>query len=103
MLGAERKLEKAVTRAASYEEWREAAAAYDRHHKLDRWRRKDHTSQFDYVSIRVRLDALRSPHQFLTGFILLFVAVLTLIGMLVSDLLLAVLDPRIRLGGAASR
>ena len=49
----------------------------------------------------VLLAALRSQDQYLAGFILLFVAVLTLIGMLVSDLLLAVLDPRIRLGGKA--
>ncbi len=50
----------------------------------------------------VLLDALQSQDQFLAGFILLFVAVLTLIGMLISDLLLAVLDPRIRLGGGVS-
>ncbi|MEJ8473994.1 ABC transporter permease [Roseibium algae] len=50
----------------------------------------------------ILLSALQSQDQFLAGFILLFVAVLTLIGMLVSDLLLAVLDPRIRLGGRAS-
>ncbi|WP_417684576.1 ABC transporter permease [Roseibium sp.] len=50
----------------------------------------------------VLLSALQSQDQFLAGFILLFVAVLTLIGMLVSDLLLAVLDPRIRLGGRAA-
>jgi peptide/nickel transport system permease protein len=30
---------------------------------------------------------------------MMFVAVLTVVGMLVSDLHLAVLDPRIRLGG----
>ena len=46
----------------------------------------------------VLLNALQSQDQFLAGFILLFVAVLTLAGMLISDLLLAVLDPRIRLG-----
>jgi len=46
----------------------------------------------------ILLSALQSQDQYLAGFILLFVAVLTLIGMLVSDLLLAVLDPRIRLG-----
>lgn len=50
----------------------------------------------------VLLSALESQDQFLAGFVLLFVAVLTLIGMLVSDLLLAVLDPRIRLGGRAA-
>ncbi|TVQ56323.1 MAG: ABC transporter permease [Rhodobacteraceae bacterium] len=43
------------------------------------------------------LAALRSQDLFLSGFILLFVSALTLVGMLISDLLLAVIDPRIRL------
>lgn len=43
------------------------------------------------------LGALKSQDIFLSGFILLFVSALTLIGMLISDLLLAVVDPRIRL------
>ncbi len=47
----------------------------------------------------VLLGALKSQDQYLAGFILMFVAALTVIGMLVSDLLLAWLDPRIRLGG----
>ena len=47
----------------------------------------------------VLLGALKSQDQFLAGFILMFVAVLTVIGMLISDLLLAWLDPRLRLGG----
>ncbi len=46
----------------------------------------------------VLLNALQSQDHFLAGFILLFVALLTVVGMLISDLLLAVLDPRIRLG-----
>ncbi len=50
----------------------------------------------------ILLGSLQSQDQYLAGFILLFVAVLTLVGMLVSDLLLAVLDPRIRLGKAAA-
>jgi peptide/nickel transport system permease protein len=45
------------------------------------------------------LAALKSQDQFLAGFILMFVAILTVVGMLVSDLLLAWLDPRIRVGG----
>ncbi len=45
----------------------------------------------------ILLSALKSQDQFLAGFILMFVAVLTVVGMLVSDLLLAWLDPRIRL------
>jgi peptide/nickel transport system permease protein len=47
----------------------------------------------------ILLSALKSQDQFLAGFILMFVALLTVLGMLVSDLLLAWLDPRIRLGG----
>jgi peptide/nickel transport system permease protein len=47
----------------------------------------------------ILLSALKSQDQFLAGFILMFVAVLTVVGMLISDLLLAVLDPRIRMGG----
>jgi len=42
------------------------------------------------------LAALKSQDQFLAGFVLLFVAALTLVGTMVSDLLLLVLDPRIR-------
>ena len=34
--------------------------AWDSHKGLDRWRRQDHSSQYDYVSIRTRLDRLRS-------------------------------------------
>ena len=49
----------------------------------------------------ILLSALRSQDIFLSGFILLFVSALTLIGMLISDLLLAVVDPRIRLAGKA--
>ena len=45
----------------------------------------------------ILLASLKSQDQFLAGFILMFVAVLTVFGMLISDLLLAVLDPRIRL------
>ena len=47
----------------------------------------------------ILLAALKTQDQFLAGFILMFVAALTVVGMLVSDLLLAWLDPRIRLGG----
>jgi peptide/nickel transport system permease protein len=46
----------------------------------------------------VLLQALKQQDQYLAGFILMFVAVLTVVGMLISDLLLAVIDPRIRFG-----
>ncbi|HVL73748.1 MAG TPA: ABC transporter permease [Beijerinckiaceae bacterium] len=46
----------------------------------------------------ILLSALKTQDQFLAGFILMFVAVLTVVGMMISDFLLAMLDPRIRLG-----
>jgi peptide/nickel transport system permease protein len=49
------------------------------------------------------LRALQSQDMYLAGSFLMFLAVLTVIGMFLSDVLLAVLDPRIRLEGAASR
>ncbi len=49
------------------------------------------------------LQALQSQDMYLAGSFLLFLALLTVIGVLVSDILLAALDPRIRLGGGTSR
>ena len=48
----------------------------------------------------ILLQSLETQDIFLSGFILLFVAVLTLVGMLISDILLALLDPRLRHTGA---
>ena len=49
------------------------------------------------------LDALRSQDMYLAGSFLMFLAALTVVGMFVSDLALAALDPRIRLGGGRTR
>jgi peptide/nickel transport system permease protein len=49
------------------------------------------------------LAALQSQDMYLAGSVVLLLAVLTVIGVLVSDLMLAVLDPRIRLGGRATK
>ncbi len=48
------------------------------------------------------LSALKTQDQFLAGFILMFVALLTLIGTMISDLLLMLLDPRIKYGARKS-
>ncbi len=48
------------------------------------------------------LTALKSQDLFLSAFVLMFVAALTLVGTLISDLLLALLDPRIRFGGRST-
>jgi peptide/nickel transport system permease protein len=45
------------------------------------------------------LSALQSQDMFLAGFLLMCLAVLTVIGMFISDLALAALDPRIRFEG----
>ena len=47
------------------------------------------------------LDALRSQDMYLAGSFLMFLSLLTVVGMFLSDLALAVLDPRIRLQGGA--
>jgi len=47
------------------------------------------------------LEALRSQDMYLAGSFLMFLAALTVIGVFLSDLALAVLDPRIRLEGGA--
>ncbi len=49
------------------------------------------------------LEALRSQDMYLAGSFLMFLATLTVIGMFISDLALAALDPRIRLSGGVTR
>ena len=49
------------------------------------------------------ISALQSQDMYLAGSFLIFLALLTVIGMFLSDLALAWLDPRIRLGGGASK
>jgi len=48
------------------------------------------------------LTALKTQDMFLSGFVLMFVALLTLIGTMISDVLLVLLDPRIRYEGRAT-
>ncbi len=49
------------------------------------------------------LSSLQSQDMYLAGSFLMFIAMLTVIGMFVSDVLLAFLDPRIRMGGGKTR
>ncbi|MEF2553683.1 ABC transporter permease [Aurantimonas sp. A2-1-M11] len=49
------------------------------------------------------LSSLRSQDMYLAGSFLMFLALLTVVGMFVSDVLLAILDPRIRLGKTTIR
>ncbi|RLA56608.1 MAG: DUF3336 domain-containing protein [Gammaproteobacteria bacterium] len=54
------KHKRSLKQAGSYDEWIEAAEAYDKHNGFDRWRQRDETRQYDHVSIRIRLDRLQS-------------------------------------------
>lgn len=49
------------------------------------------------------LDALRSQDMYLAGSFLMFLASLTVVGVFISDLVLAALDPRIRFQGGIGR
>ena len=49
------------------------------------------------------IRALQSQDMYLAGSFLMFLAFLTVIGVLVSDIALALLDPRIRLAGKATK
>jgi len=49
------------------------------------------------------IGALQSQDMYLAGSFLMFLAALTVVGMLLSDLALAWLDPRIRFGGGTAR
>ena len=49
------------------------------------------------------IAALQSQDMYLAGSFLMFLASLTVVGVLISDIALAMLDPRIRLSGGATR
>lgn len=49
------------------------------------------------------LEALRSQDMYLAGSFLMFLSLLTVVGVLLSDLALAALDPRIRLGETSEK
>jgi peptide/nickel transport system permease protein len=49
------------------------------------------------------ISALQSQDMYLAGSFLMFLAILTVIGVLISDIALVILDPRIRLQGKAQK
>ena len=49
------------------------------------------------------IRALQSQDMYLAGSFLMFLSFLTVIGVLISDIALAILDPRIRLQGTATK
>ena len=59
-IGTLTRLQRVMDKAESYEEWTEAAKEHDHASGKERWRNMDQTRRYDYVSIRMRLDALRA-------------------------------------------
>ena len=59
MVSGSSRLERAMDNAESYEEWSEAAQAYDRLQGFDRWKAMDQSRRYDYRAIRFRLEQLR--------------------------------------------
>ena len=60
MLDLTTKLEKDMATADTYAQWADAAAAYDKKNKLDRWKAEDDSPLYDHVAIRDRLERLRT-------------------------------------------
>jgi TAG lipase/steryl ester hydrolase/phospholipase A2/LPA acyltransferase len=60
LINSNLKLRRDLKSAANYLDWCDAALAFDRHNGLERWRKSDYTRQYDFVSIRMRLDQLRA-------------------------------------------
>jgi peptide/nickel transport system permease protein len=55
------------------------------------------------ITAIVLIKALQSQDMYLAGSFLMFLAFLTVIGVLISDIALAILDPRIRLQGGSTK
>jgi len=55
------------------------------------------------ISGPMLLESLRSQDMYLAGSFLMFMAFLTVIGIFISDLALAMLDPRIRFGAGSGK
>ncbi|PIE39598.1 MAG: patatin [Gammaproteobacteria bacterium] len=56
------RLERDLKNAESYDAWLEAARALDEYKGNMRWRKTDHSHQYDHVALRLRLDRLRELH-----------------------------------------
>lgn len=52
-------LERKMVEAETYEEWKEAAIAYDERTGLERWKQSEKSRRYDYAAIRRRLDILQ--------------------------------------------
>ena len=55
-----RALEKKMSKAETYQQWKEAAIEYDERNGLQKWKDFEVTSRYDHSAIRSRLEKLRS-------------------------------------------
>lgn len=55
-----KRLEEAMAKASSYDQWRSAALEHDELSGMAEWREVEHTDLYDHAQIRLRLDRLRS-------------------------------------------
>jgi len=53
-----RSIEKKMTEAENYDQWKDAALAYDEHHRLNQWKHDEKSDLYDYKEIRRRLNKL---------------------------------------------
>ena len=52
-----------MSEAQTYDEWKEAAIAYDKHYGLQRWKENELSRRYDYQAIRQRLDLLQTARR----------------------------------------
>ena len=56
-------LKRRMNEAQSYDEWKEAALAYDKHYGLQRWKESELSRRYDFNAIRQRLDELQRARE----------------------------------------
>jgi len=48
-----------ISEAKTYQDWKDAAIAYDQRNGLERWKQGDKSRRYDYIAIRSRLEQLQ--------------------------------------------
>ena len=56
-------LKRKMNEALSYDQWKEAALAYDKHYGLNRWKENELSRRYDFEAISLRLDELKAARE----------------------------------------
>ena len=56
-------LKRKLNEALSYDQWKEAALAYDKHYGLNRWKENELSRRYDFEAISLRLDELKAARE----------------------------------------